>query len=39
MAEVQTNSILIALLIVAKHGSDVCCNEFPAVPQIDHKSK
>ena len=26
------------MLIVDKHCSDVCCDEFP-VPQIDHKSK
>ena len=26
------------MLIVDKHNSDVCCNEFP-LPQIDRKSK
>ena len=26
------------MLIVERHGSDVCCDEFP-VPQTDRKSK
>ena len=26
------------MLIVERHGSDACCDEFP-VPQIDRKSK
>ena len=26
------------MLIVERHGSDVCCDEFQ-VPQIDHKNK
>jgi len=32
------SSSLNAMLIVDKHGSDVCCDEFP-VPQIDRRSK
>ena len=32
------SSSLNAMLIVDKHCSDVCCDEF-LVPQIDHKSK
>ena len=32
------SSSLNAMLIVDKHCSDVCCDEFP-MPQIDHKSK
>ena len=31
-------SLLYTMLIVDKHCSDVCCDEFP-VPQIDRKSK
>ena len=31
-------SSLYTMLIVDKHCSDVCCDEFP-VPQIDRKSK
>ena len=32
------SSLLNTMLIVDKHCSDVCCDEFP-VPQIDSKSK
>ena len=32
------SSSLNTMLIVDKHCSDVCCDEFP-VPQIDHKIK
>ena len=32
------SSLLNAVLIVDKHRSDVCCDEFP-VPQTDHISK
>jgi len=31
-------SLLYTMLIVDKHCSNVCCDEFP-VPQIDRKSK
>ena len=32
------SSLLNTMLIVDKHCSDICCDEFP-VPQIDRKSK
>ena len=32
------SSLLNIMLIIDKHCSDICCDEFP-VPQIDRKSK
>ena len=36
--KILSSSLNDTMLIVDKHCSDVCCDEFP-MPQIDHKSK